>query len=482
MKNRRQLNILFISVFFLAITLVVTTIYALIREQTKGIEFNMKSSTINVEYGDTFLEPGVKAKIPGVFLFSDDIKLSVTKEGAVDTNAIGKYKLKYNASYKDKSSSITLTINVRDTTPPEITLVSNPDSFTSPVGEYQEEGYCAVDNLDGDVTASVIATPGDGVINYSVKDSSGNEAKVTRKIFYKDVVPPTITLTGNSTVVLPLGDEFTDDGYTAVDDVDGDITEKVSKTGEIDNQTTGTYTITYEVSDNSGNATSIARNVIVYPKQTGDVASDNKIIYLTFDDGPFKYTQKLLDVLDKYNVKVTFFVTSQYPDYQYLMAEEAKRGHTVAIHSFSHNYGAIYTSVDAYMNDLNSMSNIIQNETGIKPMLVRFPGGSSNTVSAKYCSGIMTTLDATLTANGYQYFDWNVSSGDAGGTISTEQVIANVTSGIAGNSKSSVVLQHDIKEFSVDAVEQIILWGLSNGYTFLPLTLDSPTAHQHINN
>ena len=207
----------------------------------------------------------------------------------------------------------------------------------------------------------------------------------------------------------------------------------------------------------------------------------DKVVYLTFDDGPGPYTEKLLDILDRYNVKVTFFVTNGKPDYQNLIAKEAQRGHTVAIHSASHDYAKIYQSVDTYFADFDEMNSIITAQTGKAADLVRFPGGSSNTISKKYCYGIMSQLVCAVEERGFRYCDWNVSSGDAGGTTSTSQVVANVIEGIKSNNVS-VVLQHDIKNFSVDAVEQIIQWGLSEGYTFLPMTSTTPMSHHGVNN
>ena len=209
--------------------------------------------------------------------------------------------------------------------------------------------------------------------------------------------------------------------------------------------------------------------------------TEKKKAALTFDDGPGPYTEKLLDILDRYNVKATFFVTNGKPDYQNLIAQEAQRGHTVAIHSASHDYAKIYQSVDAYFADFDEMNSIITAQTGKAADLVRFPGGSSNTISKKYCYGIMSQLVCAVEERGFRYCDWNVSSGDAGGTTSTSQVVANVIAGIKGNNVS-VVLQHDIKNFSVDAVEQIIQWGLSEGYTFLPITSTTPMSHHGINN
>jgi len=183
----------------------------------------------------------------------------------------------------------------------------------------------------------------------------------------------------------------------------------------------------------------------------------------------------------KYGVKATFFVTNEDPDYQDMIAKEAEAGHTVAIHSASHDYPKIYQSTDAYMADLYEMNDIIKAQTGKSASIIRFPGGASNTVSADYCKGIMTQLVSLVEASGFQYCDWNVSSGDAGETKDTNQVVENVVSGIQKH-KVSVVLQHDIKGFSVNAVERIIQWGLSEGYTFLPLTTSSPMVHHGINN
>ena len=218
-------------------------------------------------------------------------------------------------------------------------------------------------------------------------------------------------------------------------------------------------------------------NVVPVP-QPDKVDPGDKIIYLTFDDGPGPYTEQLLDVLDAYNVKATFFVVDT--AYSDLIAEEFARGHSIGIHTATHNYDLIYSSEEAYFADLQHMQDLIVELTGQRTTLVRFPGGSSNTVS-KFNPGIMTTLAADLTDMGYQYFDWNVSSGDAGETTSTQKVFENVINGVQWQNVS-IVLQHDIKDFSVDAVEKIILWGLNNGYTFLPLDSTSPTSHHRIAN
>lgn len=341
-----------------------------------------------------------------------------------------------------------------------------------------KEIKCTIDsNVDATKTGS-----------YEIKVTAQYGKKTatqTIKVEVRDKKAPEITLNGDAEMTVEAGSEFSDPGYTATDNCDGDITDSVKVSGDkVDKDKAGKYTVTYEVSDSSGNKATATRVVSVYdPAATADTVNPgNKIIYLTFDDGPGKYTQGLLDVLDKYNVKATFFVTNTHPDYQNMIAEEAKRGHTVAIHSASHKYNQIYTSEQAFFDDLEQMNSIIKAQTGNDASIIRFPGGSSNTVSKDYCPGIMTQLVNDVTARGLLYCDWNVSSGDANSKpISTEQVVQNVISGVQSHNVS-VVLQHDIKDFSVNAVEQIIQWGQANGYTFLPLTTSSPMSHHRVNN
>ena len=274
-----------------------------------------------------------------------------------------------------------------------------------------------------------------------------------------DTTAPQIKLSGDDFMSVKKGDKYSDPGYTATDNCDGDITDSVKVSGDkVDKDKAGKYTVTYEVSDSSGNKATATRVVSVYdPAATADTVNPgNKIIYLTFDDGPGEYTSKLLDILSKYNVKATFFtVGSGHPD---LLKAEADAGHSIGIHSATHDYSKIYASEDAFFADLRKQQDTIENATGIRTTLVRFPGGSSNTVSKSYCSGIMTKLTKDLTDMGYQYFDWNVTSGDAGETTNTSVVVQNVISGIQQHDVS-IVLQHDIKGFSVNAVEQIIRVG-----------------------
>lgn len=203
-----------------------------------------------------------------------------------------------------------------------------------------------------------------------------------------------------------------------------------------------------------------------------------KIIYLTFDDGPGPYTLQLLDILDQYGVKATFFVTDS--GYDDVMRQIVNRGHSIGIHTMSHDYGYIYASQEYFFQDLLGMQDIIYKNTGVQTYLMRFPGGSSNTVSC-FNPGVMTRLSEAVARSGFCYFDWNVDSNDAGGAVSSDEVYSNIISGLCGQ-RVSIVLQHDIHAFSVNAVERVLIWGSEHGYTFLPLDMTSPTLHHGINN
>lgn len=446
-----------------------------------NININLNGSPKEtIEYGDTYTEQGATAAFNTPA--SKNVPLNVTIKGSVDSSKLGTYHIHYKAKKGIFSVQKSKEVKIVDTKAPIIEL-NKIDGYYPKTGEtYQEEGFTATDNYDGDITSKIKRTEDKNVITYTVSDSSGNKTSVQRTIEYNDGIAPTITLNGDSDITIKAGTRFEDPGCTAKDSHGNDISDSVSVSDNISTYRAGTYTITYSVTDKFGNETSIDRTVTVEAvKQTATTSSGNKVVYLTFDDGPGAHTQQLLDILDKYNVKVTFFVTNVNSGYENMIAKEAAAGHTVAIHSASHDYKKIYSSVDAFFADLNEMSDIIYAQTGQRPKLIRFPGGSSNTVSLKYCSGIMTTLTKAVTDQGYKYFDWNVSSGDAGGTTSTEEVYQNVVNGIKSHNVS-VVLQHDIKSFSVNAVERIIQWGLANGYTFLPLTTSTEDVHHGVNN
>ena len=115
-----------------------------------------------------------------------------------------------------------------------------------------------------------------------------------------------LTLNGDESIYVLLHERYVEEGAKATDNCDGDLTSEITISGEVNTDKEGEYTLTYSVKDKSGNESSKTRKVYVYQKNV-DVTPNGKSIYLTFDDGPSKYTSELLDVLKKYNVKATFF-------------------------------------------------------------------------------------------------------------------------------------------------------------------------------
>lgn len=444
-----------------------------------AIDLNGQQET-TVEYGAAYTEPGAQARFCGKLFCRQGFTLPVTLTGAVDCSELGDYEIRYSARLLLWNGQSTRTVRVVDTTPPVITLSSVPGHYTLPGHPYEEEGFGARDLHDGDLTGQVVCTEEGGKVFYTVTDEAGNTGRAVREIYYDDPVPPVLTLLGDDNLSLYAGTTLQEPGYEATDNCDGDLTDAVQVSGTVDIWQAGEYTLCYTVRDKAGNEASARRTVTVLPiRQPDQVTPVGKVVYLTFDDGPSKYTQQLLDVLEKYNVKATFF-TVGCGGYSDMIAKEAAAGHTVGIHSATHDYDRIYASEEAYFSDLYQQQELIYSKTGVRPTILRFPGGSSNTVSS-FNPGIMTTLTRDVTDLGMQYFDWNVSSGDAGQTTDTQVVYENVIAGIQSHNVS-VVLQHDSKGYSVDAVEKIIVWGLANGYTFLPLDASSPTAHHHLNN
>lgn len=191
-------------------------------------------------------------------------------------------------------------------------------------------------------------------------------------------------------------------------------------------------------------------------------------VYLTFDDGPSENTDKILDILDDYGIKATFFVNGR-EDEESLAAYKriVDEGHTIAMHSYSHKYSEIYSSLDAFKKDYEKIQNLIYDTTGVESMYYRFPGGSSNRVSNAHMSDYIKFLNE----QGIVYFDWNVSSGDATSQAFTaDELVENVMSDVV-KYKTSVVLMHDAKTKSttVQALPEIIEALQKSGALILPI-------------
>ena len=198
-------------------------------------------------------------------------------------------------------------------------------------------------------------------------------------------------------------------------------------------------------------------------------------IYLTFDDGPSIYTEEILDILKRYNVKATFFVTGMNkPQYKDCLQKILDDGHTLGIHTYSHVYNDIYESLEAFQEDFYKLRDYIYECTGEDIKIYRFPGGSSNTiVSAQVREQIMKWLKE----ENIQYYDWNVSSGDASNTLlSAEEIAENCINGIK-KCNTAIVLLHDSggKKSTIEALP-LIIEGINRLDDTILLPMDEETV------
>ena len=436
-----------------------------------------KGKTIELNYGEKYKEPGFK-----VTKFGKDYTEKVKIENKINFKKIGEYEIIYKVkingiTFKDKRI-----VKVIDKEKPIITLNGEKNITICPQTEYKEEGYKAVDDYDKDITSKVKTTKQDNKIIYSAKDSSGNKSQIIRTITKEDKTAPNITLSGNKTITLYLGSTWKEPGYKAIDNCDNEITSNVVISGSVNTNKIGSYKITYTVKDKSGNQTIVERvvNIINKPISTNSSSTKKGVIYLTFDDGSNEGTTNIiLDILKEEGVKATFFVTNKGPDY--LIKREYNEGHTVALHTASHNYATVYKSVNDYYNDLFKVQDRVKRITGQTSKIIRFPGGSSNTVSKRYSKGIMTTLTKDVVNKGYKYYDWNIDSDDAGSTTTSTGVYNNVIKYLSKN-RSNMILMHDIKPHTRDALKNIIRYGKNNGYTFEKITMSTPMITHGVNN
>lgn len=202
---------------------------------------------------------------------------------------------------------------------------------------------------------------------------------------------------------------------------------------------------------------------------------NSKKVYLTFDDGPSDSTDEILDVLKKNGVKATFFVVGKETEaakkrYQRIVLE----GHTLGMHSYSHNYDQIYSSVDAFGKDLTKLQKYLYDVTDVKPFVFRFPGGSSNT-----CAGDIKPFIRYINQQGWLYFDWNALSGDAlDFNVSADKLDANILKDVR-RQKVSIVLMHDLHEakHTVEGLDSLIKTLKKEGYQILPITKNTKQIH-----
>lgn len=333
------------------------------------------------------------------------------------------------------------------------------------------------------------------------KDGFSKQEQKTVTVSQIDTTVPEIQLKGENTVVLQPKSKYVESGYIAIDDQDGDITDKVEITRE--KIADRTYEVYYNVKDSAGNkAKTVVRKVIVEESKIQEKKDDEQnsemeknddeesnkskagVIYLTFDDGPsLDITPKILDILKDENINATFFILNYSDNKEDLIKRIVNEGHTIGIHGYSHEYKEIYSSDEAYMNNIVRLQNKIRETTGITTKYTRFPGGSSNTISRKYSPGIMTRLTQKMLQEGYKYYDWNVSVEDAGSSKTQEEVYNRYVRELS-KTRANIVLMHDFSNNNktLNALRDMIHYGKENGYTFDNIDDDTPMIIHGVNN
>jgi len=204
------------------------------------------------------------------------------------------------------------------------------------------------------------------------------------------------------------------------------------------------------------------------------VIPEGKQAFLTFDDGSSEYTRDILQVLAKYNIKATFFVNGTHLVAPKTINQEiVAAGHALANHTFTHNYSNIYASPEAFLADVNQLEELLIKETGLTTRILRFPGGSNNTVADKNGPGTMDAIKAAVTEKGYVFYDWNVYPGDSD---TPPQIMVQRALSQATGKETAIILLHDHRKRpeTLQALPKMIEGLQAQGFKFYALNTSVP--------
>ena len=409
----------------------------------------------------------------------DDIQI----KNFVDSSTLGQYTIEY--QYYQKK--FVLVVFVDDTMKPKFDTkricilkgdTLSPDRL---VENIQDDSKTTV-SFDKEYIFDEVKTY---TVKVTVKDAYGNKETKTTYVLVeeKDIQAP--TLEGMSKIIILIGEQIDLKKDVYITDNHDLNPEYIIDDSSVNIRKTGEYEVYYITKDKSGNEQTYTRYVEVLSQYSNrDTISDGiKTCYLTFDDGPSPNTKMILDILDKYGIKATFFVAGTSPkDYHYIR-ESYQRGHAIGLHTYSHNYELIYSSLKNYLKDLNQIKEVVYQQTGEYARIMRFPGGSSNLVSKKYNIGIMKRLTRKVIDLGYQYFDWSSINGDGEG-IKTINELKKKSIEEIGDKEDIMFLMHDSanREETVKALPAIIEYLKKKDYEFKVIEEKSPTFHHTIQN
>ncbi|MCL2572025.1 MAG: polysaccharide deacetylase [Defluviitaleaceae bacterium] len=211
----------------------------------------------------------------------------------------------------------------------------------------------------------------------------------------------------------------------------------------------------------------------VYPEDYIPTANI-KTVYLTFDDGPTKYTTQILDILAQHDVPATFFVVGN-REHTHLMGDIVEMGHSIGLHSYNHDFDQIYSSKDAFFADLKKIDDIVYDQTGVRSNIIRFPGGSS--IKRGASKSTIAQIKKEIALRGYQFFDWNCDSRDKMGIKTASGAFSKIKAAAEEVGDFVVVLMHDTEEITVEYLPRVIEYFKALDYVFLPISAASPAIH-----
>ncbi len=455
---------------------------------------------IYLNYGETYEEQGAVASFLGN-------ELEVQIQDNINTNKDGRYVVYYKArNVFGIAKSLKRNVIIKDNEKTKITLKGDKTVVLGLDEEYVEPGYTASDNLDGDITDKVEVTDnidiknyGEYEVVYKVTDSNNNTVSKTRKVIVKDMKAPIITLNGNSIIDVLLGEKYIEEGYNANDNIDGDITNKVEVINNINYKKLGNYQITYTVKDSHNNITTVKRTINVVkklleykdeydkidntergwwsnnkfdhkrPSGGADLEElkkynayfmgpDEKVIYLTYDEGSNDtYLPEIVDVLDKNNVKATFFLCRNYMLMNKdLIKKMVDNGHLIGNHTF-HHYEmpklANRADFDKYIYEIRGVEETYKEITG-KTMekIYREPKGEWSYRSLKIVSDL-----------GYKSFFYSADYLDYADDVSKEVALQKM---LDRYHNGAIYLFHPKNKGNLEALDDFIKKMKELGYKF----------------
>jgi len=401
----------------------VTRTVTVFADTTKPVITLLGSTPVSLELGSTYNDAGATAldDIDG------DITGSIVTVNPVNVNAVGSYVVTYNVTDTagNAATQVSRTVNVTaDVTRPVITLTGGTPVNIELGTAYTDAGATALDNIDGDITGSIVTVNpvnvnavGSYVVTYNVTDTAGNAAiEVTRTVnVTPDMTKPVINLTGSSTVNVELGNSYIDEGATASDNIDGDITGSIVTVNPVNTSVVGEYTVTYNVADAAGNAAAqVARTVNVTADATRPVITLTGASTVDVEMGSV-YSDAGATAVDNIDGDITASLVTVNP---------------VDINTVG-NYTVTYNVSDTAGNAADQVTRTVNVVDTTSPgvSILNQPALVNN------MGPFTVTIQFTETVNGFIYTDISVANGSAGNftVIDGDTYTADITPNGAGD-------------------------------------------------